>query len=509
MTGFVDLLVGLNPSISKKERDYLHEEIGGEVKNQFPEINVDVVTVHETNVAQAIKDYQSSKVVVFVEKDHIISADFSPNDPFYRTPTQTSNDGLQNQWGLRRVNPEKAWDRARNIQGSVTVAILDSGIDPNHPDLAAKIVSPTNFTNNNPNDFIDQHGHGTHVAGIAAGITNNRTGIAGMSFNTANIMPVRVLDANNLGRITWFIAGVLYATNNGANVINMSLGGAFYSNTFQLAINFAWQQGIIIVAAAGNRGNDQVQYPAGYNFVLAVSATNQANDRASFSSWGMNVGIAAPGTAILSTTPTYNTGNNLLNYDALAGTSMATPFVSGLAAMIFAIYPQLSNQEVIQIIQRAANPIDATIKEWNTFFGYGLLDASNAAKRTFGKSINRLTTGSRTTGRGPKGKRSSGEKLRTRLGSFYGQVVNQLGIPIAEARISARRQGSVASEYLTRTNVPIDLGILGTDGMFRLQNLPPGTYGLFVQLPGPGQVPVQLQTATITPGADLYVRLVV
>ncbi len=255
----------------------------------------------------------------------------------------------------------------------------------NHPDLSSKIVKPVNFTTKDRNDFKDENGHGTHVAGIAAAVTNNKRGVAGISYNTAKIMPVKVAGPNG-GKAKWIIAGILYAVLNGAKVINISIGGPPFSLAFQRAIDYAWLKGVVIVAAAGNGGKNKVEYPAGYNFVLAVSATNKANVLAEFSNWGMNIGISAPGTGILSTTPTYSTPHKMRSYDALQGTSQATPFVSGLAALLFAIYPDLSNAEVIQIIQRAADPINEKTKQWNTFFGYGLLNAANAVNRRTGTS---------------------------------------------------------------------------------------------------------------------------
>lgn len=579
------LLVGFNRNSDQKQCKALHQTIGCQFVKQFAPIHVDVVEVDQENLAKALQDYRASSLVSYVEMDKIYSVDFTPNDPFYLTPTQTSNNGLQSQWGLRRTNPEGAWDQAVNLTSTQIIAILDTGIDPNHPDLASKIFMPRNFTTSDPNDYIDRGNHGTHVAGIAAAVTNNLTGIAGMSFNTARIMPLKVLGDNGDGLNSWIIEAILFAVNNGARVINMSLGGAPYDQAFQDAITFAWERGCVIVASTGNRGHEQIQYPAGYNFVLAVSATNEQNNRASFANWGSHVGITAPGTAILSTTPTYPAPDSLQNYDTFNGTSQSTPFVSGLAAMLFAIYPNLTNQGVVQLMQRGANMINSDTKEWTSFFGYGLLDATNAVNQTFGSRIPILsaTTGDTEVGElamnsantaqglsttsefnttnlmeseaiatettentsGKKKKKSSKKKKpskkkkrppeRTRFGCFYGQVVNQEGLPIAGARVIARtEQGKIVAQYFTKTNILIGEGIshpdevsngqsnllrppvedcFGSDGMFRLINLPPGNYNIYVQLPS--QVPgceeplIHVKKATIVPGADVYLRLVV
>lgn len=534
MNGFVNLLVGFHQNCDRDQCLALHQANACSLVKHHPEISLDVVTVSTSNANNAYLTYKASGLVAYVEYATVYKPSFVPNDPFYSTPTQTSNNGLQCQWGLRRTNPEDAWDIVRNRPVSQVIAILDTGIDPNHPDLASKIVSAINFTNNNPNDIFDAIGHGTHVAGIAAAVTNNALGIAGMSFNTANIMVVKVLNGAQGGTTDWIIEGIMFAVNNGAGVINMSLGSSEYSQALQNTIDFAWSRGVVIVAAAGNTGSDQVNYPAGNNHVLAVSATNQGNDKAAFSSWGVDVGVTAPGVAILSTTPTYPIQGILPNYDAFQGTSMASPFVAGLAVMLKAIYPQLSNMEIVQLIQRSARPIEATVKEWDAFFGYGLIDASNAADRRDGRGISRLDTinpnspcidNSSNTGNSSRkkssGKRKSSDKrkssgkqnkdkngrLRTQFGSFYGQVVNQSGNPIGQLTITAVLGNLDVSQYTTKFNILIEGDGVASDGMFRLANLRPGTYDIYANFPQ--QQRSQIGTATIVPGADVYLRFVI
>jgi hypothetical protein len=271
----------------------------------------------------------------------------------------------------------------------------------------------------------------------------------------------------------------------------LSVGGPPFSKALQRAINFAWKKGVVIVAAAGNEGIEQVEYPAGYNFVLAVSASNEDNERAEFSNWGMNIGVAAPGASIFSTTPTYPTPYRLPIYDSLYGTSQATPMVSGLAALLFAIYPDLRNEEVIQIIQRSAVPINKNTKQWDPVFGYGLLNVRNAINHTVGKKSN-----------------SNFREITYRVekGSFYGQIVDQLENPIANAIVTARMNGMIISRHKTRNNVPTENGKLNTDGMFRLPNLLPGMYSIFVELPG--QAPIEMGNFTIIAGADTILQLI-
>lgn len=520
----LSLFVGFNPQTDPRKRQQLHTELGTKLLSEFAEIHVDVVEVLQKDSLQIIRNYQTSSFVSFVEENPTFGSCQTVNDPFYEKPVRTAMDGCQSQWGLRRVNPGPAWEAARNLEHKVTIAILDTGIDPEHPDLAGKIVHPVNFTSKNRDEYLDYEGHGTHVAGIAAAITNNKIGIAGISFNTAEIMPVKVIGPKG-GQTKWVIAGILYAVHHGAKVINISFGAAPYSQALQLAINYAWEKGAVMVAAAGNEGKNLVEYPAGYNFVLAVSAVTKTNDLASFSNRGINIGITAPGTAILSTMPTYHIPNKMRDYDILDGTSQATPFISGLAALLFAIYPEMTNAEVLQIIQKAADPIEEDHKSWNPFFGYGLLNAANAVKRKTGSMIFRKnnkcsfrwkSSDKRTSRRRSYRRRSQSRKYhkkadsvpssQVKKGCFYGQVVDQHGTPLANATVSARFKGKIASSYTTRSNVPIEGKEMGTDGMFRLGNLLPETYSLYVKLPG--KKAVQIQKATITGGADTFLQLI-
>lgn len=411
-----------------------------------------------------------------------------PNDPLYSS-----------QRGLRRVNPEHAWDRVRRLQQRVTIAFLDTGIDTTHPDLADKIVPGRNFVN--PiipnNNVTDIDGHGTKIAGAAAAVTNNGIGMAGISFNTASIMPIKVLE-NFEDNVTpaSLIAGIRFAVNNGAQVINMStfLINYGYNQAVQTEIDRAWNRGLVLVAAAGNDGTTQVYYPAGYNHVLAVSAINNNDQKLDSSNFGVDIGIASPGENVLSAAP--GGGYD----DQGSGTSVATAFVSGLAAMLIAANPRLTNQQVVEIIQRSAEVLDLGGRTrgrspgrsrgrsrgsmgWSPIFGYGLINASNAMKLA--------TTGHRRRSR-------TGQ-----LGSLYGQVINRRRNPVAGARVIAE-QGDIRSEYVTNDIVPI-IGRLGrvrrydSNGMFRLSNLPPGNYNITVD-------GVQV-VADVVGGADTFLTI--
>lgn len=510
MNDHINLFVGFVPQTSDLQKHQLHNKLGVKRTVTFSEIDVEVIEVNKKDIQQVIKKYQSSSHVAFIEEMTAYAEDFQTY-LFREQSEHGSKYRLQNQWGFKRVDLEPAWEAARHIKEKVTIAILDTGIDPDHPDLSSKIIQPINFTSKKRDDFRDVNGHGTHVAGIAAAVTNNKISRSGSRVKTANIMPIKVIGSNG-GQTNWIIAGILYAVLNGAKVINISVAARSFSMALQRAINYAWQKGAVIVAAAGNEKRESVKYPAGYNYVLAVSATNEDNQPAGFSNWGINIGITAPGTGILSTTPTYSTPNRLRTYDLSQGTSQATPFVSGLAALLFAIDPDLSNTEVIQIIQRAAIPIQEGKKQWNAYSGYGLINAANAINRTIGKSVrtaykgSRLTSNGRTSRRHPSRGRNDGQTSQRSKGSFYGQLVDEFDHPIANAMVSARMEGKIVSMYKTRSNVPMESSGSGTDGMFRLPNLLPGKYSIFVELPG--QTAFQVGSYTILGGADTILRLV-
>ncbi|PEP93144.1 S8 family peptidase [Bacillus toyonensis] len=386
------------------------------------------------------------------------------------------------------MNAEQAFCAVQNIQAKTTIANIDTGIDPNHPDLSSKIVNPINFTSSDPNDYIDENGHGTFTAGIAAAITNNKMGIAGASYNTANIIPIRAGDANGRFTLLAVVQGIFYAISQHATVINMSIGFSEFFTSMQLAINQAWEHGIILVASAGNNGNEQPNYPAACNYVLAVSATNLQDTSAFFSTWGLSVGITAPGQQIVSTTPTYPT--NLFDqtfYSAGNGTSFSAPFVSGVAAMLKTIKPEASNQQIIQILQQSASNFNITKKQWNPFYGYGILNMSDAVELLLNPQF-----------------------APGAVGSFYGQVITSSGLSIGDVIIIAvnnnPRPGTEALERIYTTKFIAD-DPATIDGMFRLVNLPLGNYSIYYDSRSPQNL--LIPSLDVVRGADVYLQLVI
>lgn len=316
----------------------------------------------EKAIARALADDPN---VEYAEPNYILHSTWTPNDPQYSS-----------QWGLTKVNAPAAWDLSRG--SGVVIAIVDSGVDLDHPDLASKLVDPSHWKDYVDGDTWpdDENGHGTHVAGIAAAATNNGTGVAGMAPD-ARIMPVRVLDKSGDGSSANLAQAIRFAVDHGARVINLSLGAQLpvgSMNAVQDEIDNAISQGVVVVAAAGNFGRlypytangvEYAFYPAYYAPVIAVGATMSSDTRAPFSNYGPWVDLVAPGEGIYATFPG--------SYKYMSGTSMATPLVSGAVALLRARYPWF-NVSVLEG-QLCYGTVDLGDAGKDDQFGCGRLDA--------------------------------------------------------------------------------------------------------------------------------------
>ncbi|HEY66089.1 MAG TPA: S8 family serine peptidase, partial [Caldilineae bacterium] len=332
------ILVKFKPGTSPADRAALHRAQRGKLVREISGIKVEVVRVPAgTERGKAIA-YARSPIVAYAEPDYIAYALGDPNDEYFAKQWGLDNDGQEYKDGQSGtvdadIDAPEAWDIITGT-AEVKIAILDTGIDQDHPDLDDKLVSHINFTDSDTVD--DLYGHGTHVAGIAAAETNNSQGVAGTGYNSS-LMNVKVLNDDGMGYYSWVAQGVVWAADNGAKVINMSLGGTRKSRTLEDAVNYAWSKDVVLAAAAGNSGNPSPTYPAKYENCIAVAATDSDDQKASFSEWGSWVDVAAPGVDVFSTFPNhpYVIGKSL-SYDYGSGTSMSTPFVSGLAALVWA-----------------------------------------------------------------------------------------------------------------------------------------------------------------------------
>jgi thermitase len=285
--------------------------------------------------------------VVYAEPDLELGISVGPpNDPQYGA-----------QYAHQRINSVAGWTTYPGVYtgtGGPLVAIIDTGIQANHPDLAGRVDTANSrcfgllcFLTG----YADDNGHGTHVAGITAASTNNATGVAGVAYNT-RIMAVKVCNAAGTCNTSDIASGINWARDRGARVINMSLGGGG-SSTLQTAVQNAYNAGVAIVAAAGNDGNSTLSYPASYPQVVSVAATESNDQRASYSNFNSQVDVAAPGSNVLST----YTGSS---YTELSGTSMASPHVAGLAALLRGQNPASTPAQVYARINACSDDLGAT-----------------------------------------------------------------------------------------------------------------------------------------------------
>jgi thermitase len=315
-----------------------------------------------------------------------------PNDEFF----QNYQYNLRNRGMVLNISPDlqpqttagadikatAAWDVAKGDAGTV-IAIVDTGVDMTHPDLAGKIVSQGRDFVNEDDDATDDHWHGTHVAGIAAADTDNSVGIAGVAWN-CRILPVKVMDANGEGYYSWMIDGIIWAADQGADVINLSLGGDADDPFLEEACKYAHDKGAVVVSAAGNDGIATVLYPAAYDaYALAVAASDYNDEIVEFSNFGPEVDVAAPGVLILGPIPQWfaqsEFGAGALPYMFAGGTSMATPHVAGMAALIKSAKPALLVDDIMKIIRYTADDVNSTAYPGlDDHAGYGRINMERA-----------------------------------------------------------------------------------------------------------------------------------
>ncbi len=301
--------------------------------------------------------------IEYVEPNYLYYQLETPNDPDY-----------SKQWNFRSINVEQAWDDSKGE--GVTVAVIDTGVSK-VPDFAeTKFVEGYDFVNDR-NDASDDQGHGTHVAGTISQSTNNAYGVAGIAYK-AQIMPIKVLSASGGGTISDIAEGIKFAADNGAKVINMSLGGGGDSQLLREAIDYADQKGTVIIAAAGNNNQNASSYPARYPKVLSVAAIDASGKKASYSNFGAGIDISAPGGSetgkIIQNTIDPKTGEAI--FVGYQGTSMAAPHVAGVAALIVSVN-DTTPENIRKILQESTRKIS---EDPLNHYGAGQLDASAAVK---------------------------------------------------------------------------------------------------------------------------------
>ncbi len=328
----------------------------------------------DPQVLEQLKQFKELKELTeYVEPNYIYSLDFiggtAPNDPMYKE-----------QWNLKAIDVEKAWQKTKGK--GITVAVIDTGVSKVDDLKNTNFVKGYDFVNDRE-DASDDNGHGTHVAGTIAQSTNNNYGVAGIAYE-ASIMPLKVLSASGGGTISDIAEAIIFAADNGANVINMSLGGGGESKLMQKAIDYAYKKGVVIVAAAGNSNRNAAFYPARYPKVIAVAATGSTGEKAPYSNYGAGVDVAAPGGAIARGKDGDGSGGILQNtidpknkqsvFRSFQGTSMASPHVAGVVALIEASGVK-DPEKVAQILKQSSRKVaDDTLN----YYGAGHLNAAAA-----------------------------------------------------------------------------------------------------------------------------------
>lgn len=408
------ILVQFQPGLKATQKELIHTQAKGKVTKQIGPLRVDVVRVSKGSVDKALALYTNNPNVVFAEPNRT-------RPLFVPTTTEGSEPGLgvennfDQQYGLHNTGqyfgattdalgnlivPAYKATAGADINWSpiittkdVAVAVLDSGVECTHKDLTNKCIEQVNYVaehNSGPNDEL---GHGTHVAGIIAAITDNGIGIAGVA-PEAKIGAMKVCWEDMTYALFGYVLGqcddddvaqalVDVADSGLYQVVNLSLAGTEAGTTLQNAIDYAWGKGLVIVGAAGNSYSEQLHYPAGYDVVLSVGATDYHDNLAAYSTFGSWVSVLAPGTAILSTVPGAACGQPDGEasdcYDYKSGTSMAAPHVAGLAAVLAAdSAANYSNSEIRSIIENSANKLGTLGQQFQSWVTYGRVDMAAA-----------------------------------------------------------------------------------------------------------------------------------
>lgn len=401
----------------------------------------------------------------------IAGASFLPNDTYYN-----------NQWYLSRIKAPAAWEKI-NSSPSITIAVIDSGVDINHPDLRDNIwinerEVAGNGIDDDQNGFIDDINgwdfilnvpdpspkfedgwtesgisHGTVIAGIIAAVGNNNQGITGISWN-AKIMPLRALNSKGEGKISSVVRAIDYAINNGADIINLSFVGSNYSPALHDALQRAYEAGVIVVAAAGNEQesgegynlDEQPVYPACYNgkngenIVLGVAASDALDQKTSFSSYGFRcIDITAPGVSFFSTIPQ---GSNLLEpnklYDGFwSGTSMAAPIISGSLALIAEINPQLKPTEIVNILLQSADNISFLNPNYLGQLGTGRVNLERAVMMAQERLYSRLGRLMLSPATWPQNDEDDLIKPLLSIADSRGEIVDQFNLDEAKSGVFA------------------------------------------------------------------------
>jgi len=357
-----ELVIGVNNAQpdSYEEISYLIAENGGKLVNTVS-VNGEVIAVvadlPNDLVPSFVEDVQASNLARYIEPNMQYQIQLDPNDPSWWA-----------QWAPVRIEADYAWNTTIG-DSSVLVAVIDTGIDWDHPDLVANYVPLGYDWVNNGNDTMDDNGHGTHVAGTIAAVLNNGVGIAGLA--QVSIMAEKGLDWDGWGNEVNLANAIIHAVDQGADILSNSWGGYGESMLIYDAVKYAYDHGVLVVAAAGNGATSQKFYPAAYDEVIAVTATDRFDNSAVFTNFGEWVEVAGPGVDVYSTVWDDT-------YAYMSGTSMSTPHVSGVAALIWSQFPNMTRDWVRAQLRFTAE--DLGDPGFDYYYGYGRINARRAVE---------------------------------------------------------------------------------------------------------------------------------
>jgi thermitase len=346
------ILVQPRAGLSDVEFDKALATQGGKAIGRLGNLDIYVVSLPPTASEQAVASALSHHPnVKFAEVDRLVAPAFTPNDAYYGS-----------EWHLQTINAPIAWNTS--VGSGVVVAILDSGIDPTHPDLVGQLVPGWNFYDNNSNT-ADVYGHGTLVAGVVAALGNNGIGVAGVAWG-AKLMPVRVTDTSGIGTLSAFANGLTYAADHGARIANLSFPVQSSSST-QAAAQYFVNKGGVVFNSAGNYATLDSTQPS--SSLVSVSATGNTDILASWSSYGPYVDVSAPGVGIWTT----SLGGG---YSAVSGTSFSSPLSAGVAALMMSVNRSLAPSQIVSLLESSA--VDLGSAGYDYDYGYGRVNAAAA-----------------------------------------------------------------------------------------------------------------------------------
>jgi thermitase len=321
--------------------------------------------------------------VEYVEPDYKTIVHGIPDDPYFSYQYALFNHGQEigetgSPSGFWRADVKaiEGWKETTGDPG-VTIAVIDTGVDFSHPDLKKNILPDGRDFVNDDFDPSDDNGHGTYICGIIAADTNNREGIAGITWN-CRILPIKGISASGEGYTSSMIEAIVWAEDRGVDIINLSVGASAPSRALEEAIHYAKIRDILVVSSAGNH-NREVSYPAAYKDCMAVAGTDYLDNRAFFSNFGPEIDVAAPARRIFVCIPTWKVETGSPPYGFISGTSLSCAYISGLAGLIKSIKPWLKAEEIKNIICFSADDINSSIHPgWDRYLGYGRANLEKA-----------------------------------------------------------------------------------------------------------------------------------